>query len=289
MQARDLELPGADGISLHALEWSSEGVPLVFVHGFGNDAHVWDEIAPSMAPHYRTLAITLRGHGDSGRGPAKGGGLEAWVRDLESAFDHLDIDRLVLVGHSLGGRIAMLYAARNPQKLAGLVLVDAAPQSDPRGSLRIREEMRSQLGRTDPSFASLEDYQRVLARQYPAARNDTLERLSHHWVRPRADGRYELKLDTRSFSPESGLDRDVARERARAESERLWDALRRLPCPALVVRGAASDVLSADVADEMAEDALPNGRLAVIPKAGHSVMLDNPGAFTQALSEFVLG
>jgi len=77
-----------------------------------------------------------------------------------------------------------------------------------------------------------------------------------------------------------------ARER---EAERtLWDALAKIPCPTLVVRGAASDILSPDCADRMVEDVLPKGRLAVVARAGHSVMTDNPGGFRDAVAAFVL-
>jgi pimeloyl-ACP methyl ester carboxylesterase len=60
-------------------------------------------------------------------------------------------------------------------------------------------------------------------------------------------------------------------------------------CPALVVRGAASDILSPDCAEKMAEDVLAKGRLAIVPRAGHSVMVDNPGGFAEAVSAFALG
>jgi pimeloyl-ACP methyl ester carboxylesterase len=79
------------------------------------------------------------------------------------------------------------------------------------------------------------------------------------------------------------------RERETRITRELWDALARVPCPALVLRGAASDVVSADVADRMAEEALAQGRLVVIPRAGHSVMVDNPEACRDALTAFVLG
>jgi pimeloyl-ACP methyl ester carboxylesterase len=79
------------------------------------------------------------------------------------------------------------------------------------------------------------------------------------------------------------------REREARITSELWDALARVPCPTLVVRGAASDVVSADVADRMAEEVLAQGRLVVIPRAGHSVMVDNPEACRDALTAFVLG
>ena len=127
MEPKSRRVAGSNGIDLHLLEWSQEGVPLVLVHGFGNDAHIWDDFAPVAAPHYRVLALDLRGHGDS-----------AWplhaeyeyahhVADLEAVLDGLGIERLVLVGHSLGGRVAMLFAGVHPERMAGLVIVDSAP------------------------------------------------------------------------------------------------------------------------------------------------------------------
>ena len=64
---------------------------------------------------------------------------------------------------------------------------------------------------------------------------------------------------------------------------------RAIQCPTLVVRGAASDIMSPDVADKMVEEVLPNGKLAIVPQAGHSVMTDNPEGFKQMVGEFVLG
>ena len=296
MEPRSIELPGADGVKLHALEWSDEGVPLVFVHGFGNDAHVWDEVAPTVAPYYRTIAITLRGHGDSGRGETADRGSGVLVRDLEAAITSLDIERLVIVAHSLGGRVCTRYAALHPERMAGFVIVDSAPEMDRRGTTKIRQETESQMRAVDPTFASPSDYQRVLERQYPAAKSETLARLATHWTRRREDGRYELKLDLRppsrasaSGASASAVDPEKLRAAAHDERSGLWDDLRRIPCPTLVVRGAASDVLSAEVADRMVDEALPNGKLVVIPAAGHSVMLDNPEAFNRALADFALG
>lgn len=288
MEPREFDVPGADGVHIHVLEWSREGVPLVFIHGFGNDAHVWDEIAPAVAPYYRTLALTLRGHGDSGRSAEPGREPEALVRDVEAALAALRVERGVLVGHSLGGRVSLQFASRNPQKLAGLVLVDFAPELDARGTTRIREEAMAQSRRQDRSFGSVDEYLRLLEVLYPATRSTTLAKLARHWTRQRPDGRYELKQDRRPPRMPSEGEIGQMRERSRQETERLWTALREMPCPTLLVRGAASDVLDSDVA-ERALELLPKGKLVEIARAGHSVMLDNPEDFTRALTDFVLG
>ena len=73
------------------------------------------------------------------------------------------------------------------------------------------------------------------------------------------------------------------------EREALTESLEKMPCPTLVVRGAASDVLAAEEADRMVDDQLPNGSLEVVAQAGHSVMLDNPEGFETAVLGFVLG
>jgi pimeloyl-ACP methyl ester carboxylesterase len=284
---RSLRVPGDGGLPLHGLAWSDEGVPLVLLHGFGNDAHIWEDFAPLVAPYYRTLALDLRGHGDSGRDEARHYDYDFHVRDLERAFDALGIDRLVLVGHSLGGRIATLFAGSHPERLAGLVLVDSGPELDARGTTRIRLDM-GRAGGAAP-IASEAEYARLLSIAYPAARPEAIARMARHGLRPLPGGGFERKTDPAFHTAASKLTPAEASERERAMTAALWDALGRVACPALVVRGAASDVLSADVADRMADEVLPSGRLAVVPRASHSVMTDNPEGFAAAVLAFVLG
>jgi pimeloyl-ACP methyl ester carboxylesterase len=286
MQPIAIKLPGADGLTLAAYEWSRTGVPLVFIHGYGNDSHVWDEVCPAFAPHYRTLAITLRGHGDSDWDPQANYDHGSMARDLASAFDAAGCERVVVVGHSMGARVAMRFAGEHPERMAGFAIVDSAPTLDARGVTRISLEARS----GPVSFASVDEYARLLAEHYPVTRAATLQKLAAHWLRQQPDGRFAMKLDPklRGGRP-SGNDEQEMRAAMEEEAKLLWAALENLPCPALVVRGAASDVFDPDTADRMVDDVIPNAKLAVVPRAGHSVMLDNPEAFTEALSEFVLG
>jgi 3-oxoadipate enol-lactonase len=285
MEPKSLRLPVTHGLSLHALEWSREGTLLLFLHGFGNDAHVWDWCAPTFAPHYRVVALDHRGHGQSDRDPEGRYDHESMARDVAAAMDALGAARAVIVGHSLGGRVAMRFAGMYPERLAGLVIVDSAPELDARGTTRIRLDVQQQ----DPSFASLRDYEKVLQRQYPVTKPEMLTKLAGHWAQQRPDGRFELRLDPAFMRGRHGQSEEELARWSQEEAKQLWSALEKLPCPALVVRGAASDVLSADVADKMADDVIPNGKLEVVARAGHSVMLDNPEAFEKALAGFVLG
>ena len=259
-------------------------MPMLFVHGFANDAHVWDDIAPVVAPHYRVIALDMRGHGDSGRAPDGRYDLDALCDDLECALADLDIERFVLVGHSLGGRVSMRYAGRHADQLAGLVLVDTAPEFDPRGTTRIVTD--AQKG--DRTFASVGDYELVLGHQYPVTPPAILSRLARSWLRARSDGRYELKLDEGFLRAHAEISDEEAERLETEESKQLWQALEGLRCPVLVMRGAASDIIAPDTADRMVDEVLSNGTLEIIAQAGHSVMLDNPEAFEQALSRFAL-
>ena len=178
----------------------------------------------------------------------------------------------------------MRFAGRNPERLAGLVLVDCGPELDVRGVTRIQLETQS----SEPSFGSVQEFEDILARRYPEAAPATLARLARHWLRERPDGRFESKTAPNFGRAWEAQSAEEARSRMKAEADRLWDALKRTTCPTLVIRGAASDVLDPETADRMVEEALPNGRLEVIPRAGHSVMLDNPAGFLAAISRFAL-
>jgi len=286
MLPRSRRVPGAHGLDLHLLEWSEQGVPLLLLHGFGNEAHIWDDFAPEVAPHYRTLALDHRGHGDSAWDPERRYDHGAMVDDVERVAEALGLGRLVLIGHSLGGRVATVFAGRHPERIAGLVIVDIGPEVDLRGSLRIRQDVESNLS---PVFDSVEEYARALSLSYPAAQPEALRRMALHGVRRREDGRFELVMDPALRGITAGRNASAeAEQQENALRQRMWDALAALPCPVLVVRGAASDILSPETADRMVDEVLQNGRLAVVAQAGHSVMTDNPRGFNDAVASFVL-
>ena len=287
MEPTARRIEGSQGAELAILEWSSEGVPLLLLHGFGNEAHIWDDFAPVVAPYYRTVALDHRGHGQSDRDPEGRYEIDHLVDDVEAVTAALGIERLVLVAHSLGGRVATIFGERHPERLAGLVLVDIGPEIDTRGRMRIRQDVESSV---EPVFASVEEYARTLSLAYPAATPEALKRMARHGVRRRDDGRYELVMDPalRGAVAQGSDDEASALAEEQAFEKRQWDALAKLTCPTLVVRGAASDILSPEVADRMVDEVLAHGRLAIVGQAGHSVMTDNPQGFNDAVAAFVL-
>ena len=287
MTPESLSVPGSDGLQMHLLRWSDEGIPVMLVHGFGNESHIWEDFAPAVAEVYQVYAMDLRGHGDSDWDAKARYDYENHQADLEAVITNLGFDRVVLVGHSLGGRVCMRYAAANPDQMAGFVIVDSAPELDARGTTRISQDVERHR---DPSFETVQQYESYLSTSYPAANPKSIKRMAHYGLKQRDDGRYILKMDSSFRGLAAGqLDSEALAKYEEATTKALWDALAKIECPSLVVRGAASDIMSADVADRMVEDVMSNASLAIVPQAGHSVMTDNPDGFRDCVCKFMLG
>src|SRR5213593_3050502 len=116
-----------NGLRLHVLDWGGEGrTPLLLLHGFTGHAHAWDTLSIALQPHFHVLALDQRGHGDSD--PAHVYNAAGAFRDLSSVVDHLGVRALTLVGLSMGGRNAMYFAAKRPEMVERLVVLDIGPE-----------------------------------------------------------------------------------------------------------------------------------------------------------------
>ncbi len=112
------------GIRLEVLDWGGSGRPVILLAGLGNDAHVFDRFAPKLAAGYHVYGITRRGFGASSA-PATGYSAERLGEDVLAVMDELKIEHPVLIGHSLAGEELSYVGSRYPQKVAGLVYLDA--------------------------------------------------------------------------------------------------------------------------------------------------------------------
>lgn len=128
-----------DGVRTYCEE-SGSGRPLVLVHGLGGSTALWSKVVPSLAEEFRVVAYDLRG---SGRTPATGGAtLAELVGDLRGLIDRLDLGRPLVMGHSIGGSIALAHAAAHPEQVCAVIGV-GAPSELPeagRDGMRTRAE-----------------------------------------------------------------------------------------------------------------------------------------------------
>ncbi|MFT4502976.1 alpha/beta fold hydrolase [Caballeronia sp. 15711] len=130
----------ANGINIHVEDQGNGALPVVFLHYWGGSSRTWDGVIAALPTGYRTIAPDLRGWGDSDAPPA-GYALADFADDAQRMIAAMDLKRFVLVGHSMGGKIAQLLASRRPQGLAGLVLVAPSPP----GPLALPAEVRAAM------------------------------------------------------------------------------------------------------------------------------------------------
>ena len=257
-----------NGLSLHYLEWGqSASPPLILLHGGSAHAHWWDHIAPVLARTYRVLAFDLRGHGDSAWTPPSTYEITDYVSDLEGIVEHLRLQAPIVIGHSLGGFIALSYAVKHATSLRALVVVDIGPQ--------LRQSRYIRLLRALPPSVYADEaevYRRF--RLLPAETEATPELLKHiarHSVKTDQTGHFRLKSDREA----------MIRQPCNLESH-----LDEIVCPTLLIRGQQSNTLLAKRWTKMT-DACPQAVGIEISQAGHHVFLDQPNAFLDTVTNFL--
>jgi pimeloyl-ACP methyl ester carboxylesterase len=263
-----------NGVTLHYLDWgATEAPPVVLLHGITGHARVWDHLASRLVPGHRVLALDQRGHGDSDPAPGDDYRVGTMADDVAAFAASLRLDRFALVGHSMGGRIAIQYAADHGARLDRLVIIDIGPEIDLSGLMRVRDMMAQAPERIESEEWAVE----YIRRGNPRQDLDMLRQRVRHGLKRLPDGELTWKYA-------KGL-RDMMRA-GRRDAVDLWEPLPRIACPTLVVRGAESDILSADVAKKMTER-LPAGRLVEIEGAGHTVPADRPEEFVRQIQAFL--
>ncbi len=261
-----------NGLRLCCHDWGPPGAPpLLLLHGITGQARSWDRVARALTPEHRVLALDLRGHGESEAAPDGDYRVVTLAADLAAVIEALALGPCVVVGHSLGGRVAIAHAAAHPEQVSRLVLVDAPAETAPGGLARIRR----QAAVAPRSFASFEEAVRLVAAVRCADPGETREQLRHA-LRTLPDGQVTFKTDPRL------LDQLASGE---LQSAPLWAELPRLECPVLLVRATRSDVLSPEVTGRMLA-ALPRGRLVELD-CGHGVPFEQPAALEREIRVFL--
>ena len=259
-----------NGLRFHYLDWGTAGrPPVLLLHGGAQTAHSWDEVAPDLARDHAVLALDQRGHGDSDRAPEGRYRRDDFVADVRAFLDDRGVPATTIIALSLGGLNSIAFAARHPERMRGLVVVDVAPTIATTGS----QAIRSQLAQRD--FASFEEAVERARAFNPRRSEENIRERLRHALRQLPDGRWTYKFDPAIGS--GGLEADF---------EQLWDAVRKIRCPTLLVRGSESPILAAETAARFTRE-LGGSEVAEVPGAGHSVMGDNPAGFVAAVRPFL--
>jgi 3-oxoadipate enol-lactonase len=275
-----------DGLAVHYLDEGAGDQAVVFVHGFPFQASMWEpQIPVAVQAGRRVVAPDLPGFGRSAVPAERSAYSIDRYADLVAALvGELGLGRVVLVGLSMGGYIALAVARRHPEVLAGLVLADTRADPDTPEGRQTRSDQQAlveERGDVTPLVDGL--LTKILA---PGGRG----------VSPR-QGRREPPTEAGPRHAEVGATLgDMMRSTAPAgwvgaleamkQRRDQTDLLLSISVPTLVVVGESDALAPVDVAEAMAK-AIPGARLEVVPDAGHVANLENPEVFNRVFSEFL--
>jgi pimeloyl-ACP methyl ester carboxylesterase len=244
--------------------------PVVMLHGIMGHSREWDVLVESLASTYLVIVVDQRGHGETQWASEYTAAVMA--DDLIALIEQLGLVEPRVVGHSMGAMAAMLAAARRPELVRQLVIVDVGPDTVS-GQLAIelaeflRGLARASYGSVDEALAQWE--------ANPFVRRDLLEHYVEHNLVPGRDGRLVWRFD--------GV--GLARFFAGVSDRELWDAVDHIVCPVLLVRGEHSPALSSSTARAIVHRSA-DARLTVIPNASHDLGVERPEAVAGAASTF---
>jgi pimeloyl-ACP methyl ester carboxylesterase len=266
------------GLNFHLTEWGGAPAwPVVMLHGIRGYAETFAGIAAALQPDFRVIAFDQRGRGESSWDPARNYDTPTYVSDLEAVADALALRRFDLLGHSMGGINAIVYAARHPDRVRRLVIEDAGPgafeASD--GAMRIRKELANTPLRFDSWDAAAAFMRALRPSVSEAARRQRL----HSMLKPLPEGGFTWRYDHAGISA-TRLDPDPARV------VDLAAPLQAIACETLVLRGGRSDYLQPPMAERM-RALNPRIQTLDIPDAGHYIHDDQPELFAQAVTAFL--
>lgn len=277
MERRDHTL-ALSGLNFHLTEWgSASGWPVVMLHGIRGYAETFARAAAALQPGFRVIAFDQRGRGGTDWDPAHNYYADAYVADLEGIVRALGLASFDLLGHSMGGINAIVYAARHPRQVRRLVIEDAGPGAfdASEGATRIRRELATTPERFE-SWEAASDFMRTLR---PTVTEEARQQRLQKMLKPLPQGGYTWRYDHAGIAA-TRLHPDPAR------AIDLEASVRAIACETLVLRGARSDYLQPSMVERMR--AL-NPRIAAleIPDAGHYIHDDQPLLFERAVVQFL--
>jgi pimeloyl-ACP methyl ester carboxylesterase len=256
-------------LALHLRDYpgaQADAPAIVLLHGLFGSGTNWHGIAKSLAGRWRVLAPDLRNHGASPQ--AEAAGYEAMVADIAALLDANGIASCALVGHSMGGKLAMQFALSHPERVRGLVVVDMAPVAYPG---RLRDIVTALQGLDLSAFTRRADADAALAPRIvePAVRAFLLQNLV------RADGRFAWRFNLSGLT--AALEQLMGFE---VPPGRCYER------PALFLHGTDSDYVGPAV-HAPTRALFPAARFEAVAGAGHWVHAEQPAAFLQALARFL--
>ena len=269
-------VPLSNGLKMRYYEWPGTGSNLVLLHPSSGYGRMWDTMARSLAGRLRVFAPDQRGHGDTDR-PDGSYTAEEYAEDLHLFLEILGMDRAIVAGHSLGGRVAQAFAAMFPEQSAAIILVGGPHYSN---FFQERDRVNAVLDGAELMRVSQTDFssqEAALAHLREYRPNDSEEARWHrieHNTMPLPSGGLAFKYDKVRVA--QGLTHMADNLGAHAKS---------VTCPVAIIRGAQSTHLTREEAEDIVAF-WKNARIIEVD-GNYALELENPRDLAQAILGFL--
>jgi pimeloyl-ACP methyl ester carboxylesterase len=270
----ELFLEIEEGKKIKYLANRNSGKPkLLMLHGVNLRSEYFEEFFPYITNDYDFYAPDFRGHGNSYRS-VEPYTISAYAEDISIFLKNIVGGTCSLVGMSLGGRVGLLLAARHPELIKKLVVVDVGPDVDPDGLDRL---IKAQALLPD-FFRNKEELAAFYTKAYKNVSRHYIERIIRYGWQQRTDGKMERSYHRAIWN--------VDTEMLVSDAKLLNSLVPQIAIPVLIIRGGLSDILTPGDAEKFVGQ-LANGKLVEIPGATHGVMLEESLKCTKLINEFL--
>ena len=268
-QEKDVTLP--NGLKVHYYEWPGPKPNLVLLHPSSGYGRMWEWTANHLGSQFHVYALDQRGHGDSGR-PDGDYSAEEYAQDLYLFFEKVGIDRAIVAGQSLGGRVGQVFAAIHPERIQALGLVGGPHPSNffPTKPATIKVLGAAQrMLESQTEFPSRDAALAYIRSQRPRDKDEWLRHRVEHNTAPAGSG-VAVKYDiVRVAVGLAHMADDLRKYAAKAA------------CPVAILRGTKSSEVTADEAKEIAR-CWKNGFVVEI-EGDYALQMENPAGLAKAL------
>jgi 3-oxoadipate enol-lactonase len=255
IEEREMEKIIVNGIQL-AYERHGKGSPLVLLHGFPLDHHLWDEVVPFLEDQFDVILPDLRGFGGS-QAVDSFHAMEDYAADIAGLLDHLGIQKAALAGHSMGGYVALAFARLYPDRVRGLGLVSTQALADTEERKQGRYKSAAEVA--DHGIANVVET-----------------------MTPKFTSDQRLQAFARESMERQQPAAYISALKAMAERVDTTPLLSSFHFPVVLIHGDADALIPIDRAREI-KAALPHAHLVEIPGAGHIPMMESKEKTAQAL------
>jgi pimeloyl-ACP methyl ester carboxylesterase len=266
MRERSVQCASPHGLHrVHYTEWGAEDNPkvLMCVHGLTRNCRDFDFLAQALEGDYRVVCPDIAGRGGSEWLKASDDyGFPLYVADMVTLIARLDVESLDWVGTSMGGIIGMLLAAQPGNPIRRLVLNDVGPVVTGASLQRIGQYVGN--APPFPDLQTAEQYIRAVSATFGPLTDAQWRHLTVTSLRQDSDGLYRMSYDPEIAAPFRKITNFVDTD--------LWAFYDLLKCPLLLIRGAESDLLTQETAQQMAVRG-PKAKVIEVPGVGHAPML----------------